>query len=296
MISLTGIWVASITFFNGDESLDLVAQKSHFDWLLESGIAGLVPVGTTGEGSTLTRHERVSLIELAVESAARKNKKVIAGCGGNSTASVKTLIQEASASGAQAALVVTPYYNKPTQEGLLGHYLKLADESPLPLVLYNVPSRTGVNLLPETVERLWKHSQIVGLKEASGLHPQWLSLTSKGIPSNKFLLAGDDDAFATLYALGARGIISASANLVPQYFVELQHLLDKGNWESAFDLQRKLFPLIRALFSETNPAPLKFALSHLGKGKNRLRLPLVPIKAENEQLLKHEMQLLEVPQ
>lgn len=294
MMKLDGVWVASVTFFNQDQSLDLVSLKTHFDWLLDSGVEGLVPVGTTGEGSTLSAKERASVIRLACEVATKKNKKVIAGCGGNSTSEVKTAIQEAHDCGAHAALVVTPYYNRPTQEGLTAHYLNLAEQSPIPLVLYNVPSRTGVNLLPETVHTLWKHPQILGLKEATGSHSQWLSLTFLGIPKDKYLLAGDDDAFATLFALGARGIISASANLIPDQFVKLYGLLAANQWEQAFSLQKKLFPLIRSLFAETNPSPLKYSLSVLGRGQNRLRLPLVPIQNETETLIKNQMEALEV--
>ncbi len=289
-----GVWVASVTFFNDDDSLDLVSQRKHFDWLLDNGVEGLVPVGTTGEGSTLNSQERASIIQLACEVAATKNKKVMAGCGGNHTSAVGNAIREAHNCGAHSALVVTPYYNRPTQEGLIAHYLKLADQSPIPLILYNVPSRTGVNLLPETVHKLWKHPQIIGLKEATGSHSQWLSLTAEGIPKDKVLLAGDDDAFATLYAFGARGVISASANLVPRQFVQLHHLLEEKNWEKAFSLQQKLFPLIRALFTETNPSPLKYSLSWLNRGKNRLRLPLVPIKTDTEGLLQEQIKALEV--
>ncbi|NDC23204.1 MAG: 4-hydroxy-tetrahydrodipicolinate synthase, partial [Proteobacteria bacterium] len=238
--------------------------------------------------------ERKKLIEIATSCGQKLNKLVIAGCGGNSTASVLQSILEARDSGASAALVVTPYYNKPTQEGLLAHYFFLADHTPIPIVLYNVPSRTGVNLLPDTVAQLWNHPQIIGLKEATGNHSQWLELTSQSFQPNRFLLAGDDDAYATLAALGATGIISATANIAPAVFVKMGQLLECGNFKEAFLLQKRLLPLVRAVFSETNPAPLKYALNRMGRGANCLRLPLVPVRPATQSILDQELKSLEM--
>ncbi|NBX75280.1 MAG: 4-hydroxy-tetrahydrodipicolinate synthase [Proteobacteria bacterium] len=293
-MNLRGVWVATATFFNQAGALDLNSFEKHCSWLFESGVEGVVPCGTTGEGPTLSPEDRRFLIETAVKVASRKSKQVIAGCGGNNTDSVQKLILEAKDFGAHAALVVTPYYNRPTQEGLVAHYQTLADKSPIPLVLYNVPSRTGVNLLPETVSQLWQHPNIIGLKEATGLHSQWLSLFSSPLPQGKSVLAGDDDAFATLFSLGASGIISASANVVPQHFVQLDSLLRAGNFPEAFALQKKLFPLIKTLFAETNPAPIKFALEKMGRGLNRLRLPLVPVKKETQETICKQLSNLEL--
>lgn len=289
-----GVWVATATFFNHDGSLDLPSFEKHCSWLLDSGVEGLVPCGTTGEGPTLAQDERRALLETAVRLASSKKRGVIAGCGGNNTQSVLKLIFEAKELGAKAALVVTPYYNRPTQEGLIAHYQFLADHSPIPLVLYNVPSRTGVNLLPETVSRLWKHSNIQALKEATGLHGQWLSLMASPLPEGKSILAGDDDAFSTLVSLGASGIISASANIAPTQFVQLDELLRAKKLEEAFALQKKLFPLIKSLFLETNPAPIKYALEQMGRGSNSLRLPLVPIQKETEKKIREELKNLEL--
>ncbi|MFM8270387.1 MAG: 4-hydroxy-tetrahydrodipicolinate synthase [Pseudomonadota bacterium] len=293
-MTFQGVWVATTSFFDQQGALDLAAFEKHCSWLLTSGVDGLVPCGTTGEGPTLNPSERKSLIETAVKLASKKNKGVIAGCGGNNTESVLKLILEARDYGANAALVVTPYYNRPTQEGLIAHYEFLADSSPIPLILYNVPSRTGVNLLPETVSHLWQHSNIVALKEASGLHSQWLSLMASPLPKEKSVLAGDDDAFATLVSLGATGIISASANIVPSHFVKLAELLKSKHFEEALALQKKLLPLIKVLFSETNPAPIKYALEQMGRGLNKLRLPLVPIKKETEKKVLYQLKHLEL--
>lgn len=293
-MKLNGVWVATVTFFKSDGSVDTEKFREHCARLLAAKVDGLVPCGTTGEGPTLNAQERTALIGIAVAESLKYRKEVLAGCGGNCTETVLKNIQEAQGAGAKAALVVTPYYNKPTQEGLLAHYLFLAEKSPIPLVLYNVPSRTGVNLLPETVAELWKHPQIIGLKEATGLHSQWLSLTSPTAPENKYLLAGDDDAFATFSALGGKGIISASANIAPELFVSLSQHVEKQEWKEAFQLQKRLYPLIRSLFIESNPGPLKFALSRTVGTENKLRLPLVPVKQESERIIARELRALEL--
>ena len=294
-MNLSGVWVAVVSFFNEDFSLDLPAFKNHCQWLMDSGVDGLVPCGTTGEGPTLSSSERAQLVEAALSvTSNRPNKKVIVGCGSNNTATTQILLNQAAEMGAHAGLVVTPYYNKPTQAGLLAHYRTLADHSKIPIVLYNVPSRTGVNLAPETVHTLWQHPNIIGLKEATGNHSQWLSLTSPSIPSGKFLLAGDDDAYATLTALGASGIISASANVAPELFVRLHQHLSQENWAEAFKLQKQLMGLIQSFFSETNPGPIKYALSRLKKGKNRLRLPLVSVAPETEHKIAAQLKIWEL--
>lgn len=294
-MNLSGVWVAVVSFFNEDFSLDVPGFKNHCQWLMDSGVDGLVPCGTTGEGPALTSAERIQLIETALSVAATcPNKKVIVGCGSNNTETTRTLLGQAAELGAHAGLVVTPYYNKPTQAGLLAHYRTLADHSKIPIILYNVPSRTGVNLSPETVHTLWQHPNIIGLKEATGNHSQWLSLTSAPIPSDKFLLAGDDDAFATLTALGASGIISASANVVPELFVRLHQHLTKGKWAEAFELQKQLVGLVQSFFSETNPGPIKYALSCLKRGRNRVRLPLVSVAPETEHKIAAQLKMWEL--
>lgn len=293
-MKLHGVWVALVTFFNPDGSVDYENFQRHCEHLIELGVSGLVPCGTTGEGPTLSQEERKQLIKISVNSSSKKKRPVLAGCGGNSTDSVLRNILEARDSGASAALVVTPYYNKPTQEGLIAHYFYLAEKSPIPLVLYNVPSRTGVNLLPETVLKLWSHPHIIGLKEATGNHSQWLAIASPHLPENRFLLAGDDDAYATLAALGATGIISATANIAPEFFLKMAQLIEQGQLQEAFKIQKRIVPLVRAVFSETNPAPLKYALHKTGRGGNQLRLPLVPVKSETARLLDNEMKSLEI--
>jgi 4-hydroxy-tetrahydrodipicolinate synthase len=272
------------------------------EFLASHGVDGFVPCGTTGESTALSPEERRAVIALTREVAKSRGLKTIAGCGGNATASVLALIQEAEELGCDAALVVTPYYNKPTQAGLLAHYRYLADHSRLPILLYNVPSRTGVSLAVETTAKLLEHPGIVGIKEASGQYGQWLAIAHQ-LDTRKSLLAGDDDAFACVLALGGSGTISAAANLVPGLFVAMYRHAAKGELGAAFQIQKKLFPLIKALFAETNPAPLKFALHHLtqaparsgssGVLENVLRLPLTPIGQATELLLLEAMRGLE---
>lgn len=271
----SGVFVATITPFDTDGVILWDALDEHIQFLVRSGVHGLVPCGTTGEASMLTTAERRQVIERTKKLAG--SLPVIAGCGSNSTAVCLEMIREARQLGCAGALVVTPYYTKPTPAGLIAHYHKLADEGGLPIVLYNVPSRTNIHLSVETVTRLCEHPNIVGIKEASGQYGYWLALSQAMDLKEKALLAGDDDGFAVIRALGGSGIISASANVVPAQFVKLYDLTREGNWEEAFRQQKKLYPLIHSLFMETNPAPIKYALQHMGRGAFSLRLPLVSV-------------------
>lgn len=280
-----GVYVASVTPFTKNADLDEQALAGHFEFLLQSGVDGLVPCGTTGEGPTLSKEERKKIIELSAKAAKNYSKKVIAGCGSNDTKASLKNIEEAATAGADAALVVTPYYNKPTQAGLIAHYQFLAERSPLPIVLYNVPGRTNVNIQVETAVEIFKHPKIVGIKEASGNHSQWVSLANKVNLKEKSLMAGDDDAFATIYALGGIGIISATANVVPKLFVKLFSLLKGGKPGEAFTLQAKLMPLIQSMFMETNPSPAKYAMASMKCMENSVRLPLVPVTRKTEEAI-----------
>lgn len=291
---LKGVFVATATLFDKEGNLALTRIREHLEWLAKSGVDGIVPCATTGEGPALTREERRAQIEIAREIASRHGLKVIAGCGGNNSAAVVELVGEAESLGCDAALVVTPYYNKPTQSGLVAHYEFVADRTALPIVLYNVPSRTGVHLELDTALRLFAHKRIVGIKEASGQHSHWLALASQMDLASKNLLAGDDDAFATIGALGGSGIISASANVAPVLFVELSRAIEAGDFPRAFSIQKRLNPLIRALFMETSPSPIKYALHRLKGYENVVRLPLVPVKNATETTLLEVLKKLEL--
>lgn len=284
---LEGVLVATTTPFRAGK-LDRQALERHLVFLADAGVQGFVPCGTTGESPTLSREERRAIIGATLEVARARGLSVIAGCGGNSTPSVLELVKEAEELGVDGTLVVTPYYNKPTPAGLVAHYETLADQARSPLILYHVPGRTGVSIPLETVAHLFRHPRIGGIKEASGQHSYWLGLAALAKESGKTIFAGDDDAYATIQALGGRGIISASANAVPATFARMHRLMTEGNWEAAFTLQVRLAPLVRAFFSETSPGPLKFFLKKYRGETGELRLPLVPVGEATEALVARE--------
>jgi 4-hydroxy-tetrahydrodipicolinate synthase len=292
MKRLEGVFVAVATPFREDGSLDRPTLDRLLDALIAQGVHGLVPCGTTGESPTLSALEKRAVIGAAVRAAA--GRPVIAGVGGNHTRAVIEATAEAADLGATAALAVTPYYNKPTPEGLLRHFTAVADEGKLPLVLYNVPGRTGVNLAPELAAKLLAHPRIVGIKEASGQYGQWLAIAHGADLADRALLAGDDDAFAPILALGGSGIISASANVAPGHFVALFEAFRKGDFNAMFAIQKKLYPLVKAMFAESNPGPVKYALSRLGFGEDVLRPPLVPVRPETRALVDGALKGLEL--
>lgn len=275
-----GVYVATLTPFSSTGEVDWEKYRELLEWQVACGVQGFVPCGTTGENPTVTPMEWRQLVSVTIEVARAAKLKVIAGCGSNSTQSSLEMVLEAQKLGADAALVVTPYYNKPTQRGLIAHYEFLAKNSRLPLILYNVPGRTNVNLTAETVTALFRHPQIIGIKEASGHHAQWMQIARNVDLREKFLLAGDDDAFATILSLGGSGIISASANAAPEQFVKIYELFKQGEWEAALREQKRVLPLVSSLFLETSPAPLKHALHVMKKFPPHLRLPLVPVTEE----------------
>lgn len=289
-----GVYVATVTPFQANGEVAWEKYATLLDWQATSGVHGFVPCGTTGENPTLTQKEWAWLVQTTIQFSKKKNLKTIAGCGSNSTQAALEFMQEAERMGADAALVVTPYYNKPTQRGLIAHYEFLAAHSKLPIVLYNVPGRTNVNLTPETVQVLFKNPQIIGIKEASGNHSQWLQIAKNTSLIEKSFLSGDDDAFATLLSMGGSGIISASANIAPKQFVKIYDLYKAGDFSAALQEQKRVLPLVQALFSETSPAPLKYALEISKNFPSNLRLPLVTITSETATKVKAALTELEL--
>ncbi len=289
-----GVYVANVTPFDENENVDWQSLDGHYEFLLQNKVHGLVPCGTTGEGPTLSYEDRDRIVSLAVEKAKAHSAKVIVGCGSNNTRTALKMIETAAKLKADAALVVTPYYNKPTQSGLIAHYKFLAEQSPLPIILYNVPGRTNVNINPETAVEIFKHPNIVGIKEASGNHGQWMALASQINFREKSLLAGDDDAFVTVCQLGGCGIISATANVVPGHFVKIYELIKAGKTLEALSKQGKLLSLIQSMFMETNPSPAKFALSAMKCMQNQVRLPLVPVSSKTEEAVLTALRGLEI--
>ncbi len=279
-----GSIVALVTpFKNGKVDEKMLAKLVRFH--IRSGTDGIVPVGTTGESPTLSHKEHERVIKVVVE-AANREVPVIAGTGSNSTDEAISLTQFAKKAGADGALMVTPYYNRPTQEGLYRHYKKVARKVNIPIVLYNVPTRTGVTLAPETVARLSKIKSIVGIKEATGSMDQTSHILSL---CDITVLSGDDSLTLPLMALGAKGVISVIANIVPQAVSEMVDAYAAADFQRARELHYQMFPLCRALFIETNPIPIKKAMGLLGLCREELRLPLSPMHPRNQKILRRAM-------
>ncbi len=270
-----GLAVALITPFregavDGDALARLVGN------MVEGGVRTLYPCGCTGEATSLTREERAAVIRTVIEAAAGR-AAVIAGTGTAVTSETIELSREAIRLGVDGVMVITPYSCKPTQEGLIAHYRAVADRIDRPMVLYNVPSRTGVSLTPDTVAKLGEHPRIAAIKEASGSLDQASAIRAR---SGIAILAGDDSLYLPLLAVGARGVVSVAGHIAPGEMNALYAHASEGRTREAEAIHRKLSPLFRALFLETNPAPVKHALQRLGLITGELRLPLVPVRPE----------------
>ncbi len=272
----TGSLVALVTPFR-DGKVDLKRLEELVEFHIESGTHGLVPCGTTGESSTLS-HSEHELVISSVVNMADGRIPVLAGTGSNSTSEALRLTRFAKEAGADGALLITPYYNKPTQRGLVQHFETIALEVDLPLFLYNVPSRTGVNMLPRTVIECSKLPNVVGIKEASGNIDQTVEILRE---SEITVLSGDDSLTLPLMAVGAKGVISVAANVVPREMVDLVDFAADGNFSGAKELHFRLFPLFKGLFVETNPIPVKAALHLMGKIDPDLRLPMTQLEASH---------------
>lgn len=271
-----GSIVAIATPFKENFDIDFEAYGRLIDFHLEQGTDGIVPCGCTGEAATLTHNEQEQCVKFTVERVAGRIP-VIAGTGSNSTREALSLTKYAKEAGADGALLITPYYNKPTPAGQILHYKTIAEQVDLPIVLYNVPSRTGTNMLPETVAELSKTANIVAIKEAAGSVDQVSAIRSQcGIT----VLSGDDSLTLPMMSVGAAGVISVAANVVPAGVAAMCSEFDKGNLAEAQRIHYELLPLFKALFLETNPIPVKAALWKMGLVKNVLRLPLTPMRAE----------------
>ena len=282
-----GSIVAIVTPFNKG-NVDEERYRELIEFQIENGTNAIVPCGTTGESATLNIDEHNRVINIAID-AVNKRVPVIAGTGGNSTSEAIELTEHARKAGADASLQVTPYYNKPTQEGLYQHYKAIAEAVHLPQVLYNVPGRTSVNMLPETVARLAKLPQVVAIKEASGNLGQMAEIV-KLAGEDITLISGDDNLTLPILSIGGKGVISVVANIVPRDTADMITAWEKGSMDKARELFFKLFPLCQAMFYETNPVPVKTALSLMGKIRDELRLPLVPMAPANLEKLKKALE------
>jgi len=283
-----GSIVAIITPFKNGK-IDEDTYRALIEEQINCGTSAIVPCGTTGESATLTVEEHNRVIDIAVE-AVNKRVPVIAGTGANSTGEAIELTAHAKKAGADASLQVTPYYNKPSQEGLYRHFKAIADAVTLPQVLYNVPGRTGVNMLPETVARLADLPEVVAIKEASGNLAQMTDIMT--LAGDKItLLSGDDNLILPVLSIGGKGVISVVANIVPKQTADVIKTWVDGSIEQARELYLKLYPLCQAMFYETNPVPVKTSLALMGKIGEELRLPLAPMSEANLEKLKKTLRI-----
>jgi 4-hydroxy-tetrahydrodipicolinate synthase len=276
----TGTGTALVTPFRTDGALDAAALRALIKRQIDAGVDFLVPCGTTGESPTLTHEEHLRIVEIAVEAAVGK-VPVLAGAGGYNTSEVIALARELAELGVDGILSVTPYYNKPTQEGLYQHYRAIAKAVPLPIILYSVQGRTGVNIEPATVKRLAQIENIIGIKEASGNISQMAAILNV-VPDDFIVLSGDDAITLPLIALGGRGVISVVSNEIPAEMSQLTRLALQGDFPGAREIHRRYHPLMEVNFVESNPIPVKAALAGMGLLEPVWRLPLVAPKAENQ--------------
>ena len=283
-----GSYVALVTPFKDDESLDEAKLKELIQFQIEGGTHGIVPCGTTGESPALSEEEHDRVVEITVDTV-NGQVPVIAGTGSNSTTRTLRATKHAKAAGADAALIVTPYYNKPTQEGLYAHYMKIADSVDIPIVVYNVPGRCGTDILSPTIARLAEHPNIVALKEATGELKRASEVVNL-CPEGFVVLSGDDVNTLPIMAVGGKGVISVVANVAPSDIADMCNAFHSGNLELARKLHYKTLPLAVDLFIETNPIPAKTALMLMGKLNGQLRLPLAPMSDSNLDSLRNTLQ------
>jgi len=273
-IPFTGLGTALVTPFKHDTSIDEAAVRRLVRRQIDAGVHFVSPCGTTGEAPTLSQAEKIRVVQLVVDEAAGR-VPVLAGAGGYDTREVIQLAREYERLGVDGILSVTPYYNKPTQEGLFQHYKAIADSTALPIVLYNVPGRTGVNLETATVLRLSALSTIVGVKEASGSLVQMSEIVASA-PADFILLSGDDPIAVAVMSIGGRGLVSVASNAVPAEMAQIIELAEKGDFPAARKLHLWLLPFLQVNFVESNPIPVKAAMAAMGLLEERYRLPLVP--------------------
>lgn len=286
----TGMTTAIVTPMHTDGSIDYEALGRFVEFQIDSGINGLVVMGTTGENATIEPEDQKKVIAYTVEKVAGR-VPVIAGTGTNNTEHVLHNTRNACQVGADAILVVTPYYNKATQNGLITHFTAVADESTLPVILYNVPGRTGCNLLPKTVAKLSEHPNIAAIKEATGSLAQMIEIMH--LCGDKIdVYSGEDGLTVPMMAMGAKGTISVLSNVAPRQSVAMTDACLRGDYAAAAKMQCDLLPLINALFSEVNPIPAKAATAAMGFGADALRLPLTSMEAQNRAVLFAEMRKL----
>jgi 4-hydroxy-tetrahydrodipicolinate synthase len=272
---LQGVGTALITPFLPDGSLDEKTLTAFVNWQIQEGVHFLVPCGTTGESPTLSHDEHLAVVDITTQTAAGR-VPIVAGAGGNNTAKVISLVAELKKLGVDGILSVSPYYNKPTQEGIYQHFRAIAESTDLPIIVYNVPGRTGINIMADTIVRLAEIPNIAGVKEASGDISQIGEICTR-VPARFRVFSGDDSLTLPVIALGGHGIISVASNETPGMMSKFASACLEGRWDEARDWNRKLYPLMKTNFVETSPIPVKAALAMMGKIHEVYRSPLVKI-------------------
>jgi 4-hydroxy-tetrahydrodipicolinate synthase len=285
----SGALSALITPFR-DGEVDEKAFRDLIEWQIQAGVDGIVPCGSTGESATLSHDEHEKVIEIAVNQA-RRRVPVVAGTGSNATAEAIRLTAHARRVGADGALMISPYYNKPTQEGIYQHYKAVVGAVDIPIVVYNIPGRTGSNIAPETIARLAEIKQIVAVKEASGVMDQTSDIL-RLCGDRLAILSGDDSLTLPIMALGGKGVIATISNVMPREIHELAAAALTGDFAHAREIHYRMMPLMRALFLETNPIPVKQACAFIGRCQNEVRLPLVQMTAGPAERLRGVMKEL----
>ncbi|WP_405306316.1 4-hydroxy-tetrahydrodipicolinate synthase [Methanobrevibacter sp.] len=288
-MNFEGTYVAMVTPFTEDKEIDEEGFRSNINYLIDKGVSGLVGAGTTGESATVNHEEHQKIIDILVDEV-NGRVETIAGTGSNATSEALSLTKYALDAGADAALLITPYYNKPQQHALIDHYTTIANSVDIPLILYNVPSRTGINMDVETIVELAKVDGIDAVKEASGsvdkVSDIYRALTHEGLEDDFNILSGEDSLTLPLMAVGATGVISASANIDARRMVLMVDSVLNDDYTRAMELHYEMVELIRALFIESNPVPVKTAMNLMGLPSGPLRKPLVEMKPENLEILK----------
>jgi 4-hydroxy-tetrahydrodipicolinate synthase len=287
-----GVGTALITPFKDDGGIDYEKYEALLEFQIQNDIDALIVLGTTGESPTITIEERRKLTKLAVKKAGG-NIPVVVGTGSNDTEKVVELNKIAEEDGADGLLIVTPYYNKTNQRGLIENYKYIAEKTELPIILYNVPSRTGVNILPETAEELSKIENITAIKEASGDMSQVLE-TIKLCSLNMKILSGNDDQSLPLMLSGGDGVISVFSNIAPKVMKKITNNIFENNYQKARDIFYKYLELMNLMFIDVNPIPIKFAMSKIGLSNNNFRRPLIKLSKDKEELILKEMRKLEI--
>jgi len=291
-MEIKGLFTAVITPFDEKGKVDEKGLRGNIEFQLENGVDGVVPVGTTGESATLSEEEHKRVVEITIDQV-NGRALVLAGTGSNNTAEAIDYTRHAKDAGADAALMISPYYNKPTQEGIYQHYKKVAESVDIPIILYTVPGRTMVNIEPETTKRLSEIPNIVGIKDASGN----LNQISKEIllcGEDFVVLSGDDSLNLPIISLGGKGAISVVSNIAPREMGGLVREALNGNFTEAMKLHYRLYPLSKVLFIETNPAPVKAAMNMMGLAAGNPRLPLVPVRKDSEEKIRGVLEELKL--